>query len=107
MDSFIYRFCCRFDFGGIFPHRAHLLCLRLVRIRAIKFFEFKLIQQMNSIFSKFVDSNAMAWIYMVSSSSLSAWLLHFLLLVLCMLPDVLVAMAETKVIRNGIVDSQV
>ena len=49
----------------------------------------------------------MLWIYMVSSSSLSAWMLHFLLVILCLLPDLLVVMAETQVIRNGIVDAEV
>lgn len=49
----------------------------------------------------------MLWIYMVSSSSPSAWLLHFLLVVLCLLPDLLVVMAETQIIRDGIVSSQV
>lgn len=49
----------------------------------------------------------MAWIYIVSSSSPAAWLLHFLLFILCMLPDVLVVMCETKVIRKGVVDTQV
>ncbi|XP_046657252.1 phospholipid-transporting ATPase IF-like [Daphnia pulicaria] len=51
----------------------------------------------------FVDSNAMLWIYMVSSSSPAAWLLHFMLVVLCLLPDLLVLMAETHVIHNDIV----
>lgn len=55
---------------------------------------------------KFVESNAMLWIYMVSSSSPAAWLLHFLLVVLCLLPDLLVVMAETQIIRDGIVSSQ-
>lgn len=44
---------------------------------------------------------------MVSCSSPSAWLLHFLLVTLCLLPDVLVTMSETKVIHHGVVDVQV
>ncbi|KAI9560836.1 hypothetical protein GHT06_011788 [Daphnia sinensis] len=59
-----------------------------------------------AIRSNFVESNAMLWIYMVSTSSPAAWLLHFLLVVLCLLPDLLVVMAETQVICDGIVSSQ-
>jgi hypothetical protein len=51
-------------------------------------------------FSEFVDSNAMLWIYMVSSSSPAAWLLNFLLVILCFLPDLLMLMAESHVIHD-------
>lgn len=44
---------------------------------------------------------------MVSSSSPAAWLLHFMLVVLCLLPDLLVLMAETHVIHNDIVYTKV
>ena len=37
---------------------------------------------------------------MVSSSSPAAWLLNFLLVILCLLPDLLMLMAESHVIHD-------
>ncbi|KAI9553617.1 LOW QUALITY PROTEIN: hypothetical protein GHT06_021539 [Daphnia sinensis] len=62
--------------------------------------------EFKAIRSNFVESNAMLWIYMVSSSSSAALLLHFLLVVLCLLPDLLVVVAETQIFQDGIVSSQ-
>lgn len=114
LDSFILRFNCSFNCVGFFRSRSYLLCLRLVRWYRMSWLLYPVnvtffkIWICRHIFSKFVDSNAMAWSYMVSSSSLSAWLLHFLLIIICMLPDVLVVMAETQVIYNDVVvDTQV
>lgn len=57
--------------------------------------------------SPLFESSTMVWIYMVTTGSLTAWLLHFLLVAVCLLPEFLVSMAETRSIHKDIVDSEV
>lgn len=49
----------------------------------------------------------MLWIYMVTTGSLTAWLLHFLLVAICLVPEILVTMAETRDIKEGTVEKEV
>ena len=49
----------------------------------------------------------MKWIFMVVEASAGGWILMFLLMVICLLPDILVGMAETYFIRDGVVASRV
>ena len=43
----------------------------------------------------------MWWIFMVVQTSAGAWLLHILVVVLCLLPDIIIGMLESHYVRNG------